>query len=145
MLNWIAWSLAVPALLAAPAWSSDRPGSLLEVPVASTTVVPPEAYAAASSVAAEGGGATAIALAVAGPFEGRTQLVIQDNESGEASSSSEVTVIRDGLLDDAIQSERWDVALARAVSGAWTINEVRKAWRCRRGAAAPTFAAAACP
>lgn len=145
MPNWLAWCTAAVAFLTAPAWSGDEPVSLLETPVASMTAIPPEAYATASGVAAEDGTPIAIALAVAGPFEGRTQHVLQDNEGSEAPASSSVTVIRDGLLDDAIQSERWDVVLDRKASGVWTISEVRKAWRCRRGAASPPFATNSCP
>jgi hypothetical protein len=56
-----------------------------------------------------------------------------------------VTVIRDGLLDDAIRGERWDIALDRTPSGAWTISEVKKAWRCRRGQQPDEFDTMSCP
>jgi hypothetical protein len=56
-----------------------------------------------------------------------------------------VTVIRDGLLDDAVRTERWDIALARTAAGPWEITEVTKAWRCWRGATTAGFAAQPCP
>jgi hypothetical protein len=56
-----------------------------------------------------------------------------------------VTVIRDGLLDDAVRTERWDIALVRTATGTWEIRQVSKAWLCWRGAPAAGFAAQPCP
>jgi hypothetical protein len=42
-------------------------------------VLAPETYSAASALAARGGAPVDIALEVVGPFEGKTQHIIQDN------------------------------------------------------------------
>jgi len=86
-----------------------------------------------------------IALAVAGAFEGKQQLIVQVNEGAESPSASRVTVIRDGLLDDAVRSERWDIDLMRTAPGPWKISQVSKSWRCWRGASTAGFAAQRCP
>jgi hypothetical protein len=102
-------------------------------------------YAEAKALASRGGTPLDIALAVAGSFEGRTQHVIQVNEGAEAPTASRVTVLRDGLLDDSVRGERWDISLERTADGVWRIKEVKRAWRCRRGAQTDSFAATRCP
>ena len=147
----ITWGYGAPEMRcklasAAPASKPGAPRTTLpDVPVAGTAIVAPAEYAQASAVAARGGTPLDIALAVAGAFEGSMQHVIQVNEGGEAPVASRVTVLRDGLLDDSIGGERWDVALARSNAGAWKISEVKRAWRCRRGANTHQFAAGRCP
>jgi hypothetical protein len=67
------------------------------------------------------------------------------NQGAEAPSASRITVLRDGLLDDSIRGERWEILLARTPAGFWTISEVKRAWRCRRGARPDRFATIRCP
>ena len=139
------WVVIGAALFAAAGWASDKHGSLADVKVTATQRVAEARYADATVLAARGGTPLAIALAVAGPFEGSTQHVIQINEGAEAPTASRVAVLRDGLLDDSVRGERWDVALERTADGAWRIKEVTRAWRCRRGAQLDRFATMRCP
>ena len=120
-------------------------GSLAELPVESTKPVAVTEYRTAAALAARGSSPIDIALAVAGPFEGATQHVIQANEGSEAPTASRVTVLRDGLLDDSVRGERWDITLQRTAAGVWSIKEVKRAWRCRRGGQPNSFAANRCP
>ena len=137
--------VAAAALLASLALAADPGPSLLKVPVASTRVVAPSEYAAATTLAAHGGAPIDIALAVVGTFEGATQHILQVNEGSEAPRASRVTVLRDGLLDDALRGERWDIALARSAAGVWRIEKVERTWRCRRGEHTDRFATTPCP
>jgi hypothetical protein len=54
-------------------------------------------------------------------------------------------LLRDGLLDDSVRSERWEVVLQRTAAGAWSIREVERAWRCRRGGQTDRFVPTLCP
>jgi hypothetical protein len=138
-------------LLAAAAWPASMAGAaesgapLTALPVTETRVVPPADYRAAASRAARGATPIEIALAAAGPFEGRLQQVIQAHEGAESPTAARVTLLRDGLLDDAVRGERWEFALRRNASGRWQIDEVRRAWRCWRGAQTDAFGATRCP
>jgi hypothetical protein len=125
-------------LSAATAVSASDLSSLIDLPVAGTVLVPMSQYRDASSGAARSGSPVDIALGLVGAFEGARQLIVQTNEGTESPSASRVTVIRDGLLDDAVRSERWD-------AGILEIGKVTKAWRCWRGARAAGFAARPCP
>lgn len=116
-----------------------------QVPVAHMQSVAPATFAAAAAVAERGGTPIEIALAIAGAFDGATQQVIQVNAGSEAPSASHVTVLRDGLLDDSVRGERWEVTLKRTPSGRWEISEVKRAWRCRRGELPDRFATVRCP
>lgn len=138
------WMMLTPAL-AATAVSASELGSLVDLPVNGSVRVAPAQYPLAAALAARTGSPVDIALSVAGPFEGARQLIVQSNEGVESPSASRVSVIRDGLLDDALRSERWDVALVRTAAGSWEIREVTRSWRCRRGAKATGFAARLCP
>ena len=141
--SWILLSAALVAATAAAA--ADRRSSLVDMKVAGMQRVEPARYAEAAAVAARGGTPLEIALAVVGPFEGSTQHIVQVNQGVESPSASRVTVLRDGLLDDSVRSERWEVALQRTAAGAWSIGGVERAWRCRRGAQTDRFAATRCP
>jgi hypothetical protein len=118
--------------------------SLIDLPVTSTALVAASQYRDASSRAARAGPPLDVALGVTGTFEGARQLIVQGNEGAESPSVSRVTVIRDGLLDDAVRTERWDIALTRTPAGTWEIRQVTKAWRCWRGARTAGFAAKPC-
>lgn len=137
--------LAAGAMAACMPPPDGPPFSLAGLPVADMASVPAPAYAGASALAAAGGSPVDIALAIAGPFEGTAQHIIQMNEGGEAPVSTRITVLRDGLLDDSVRGERWDIVLDRARPDGWTIREVRRAWRCRRGGDPERFTAALCP
>jgi len=132
------------ALMAPAVWASEL-ASLIDLPVAGRALVPKAQYGDAAPRAARTDSPVDVALSVVGPFEGARQLIVQVNEGAESPSASRVTVIRDGLLDDAVRSERWDIALTRTAAGTWEIREVAKAWRCWRGAMTAGFAAKSCP
>lgn len=137
--------LLTTALLApAGAFAGPLP-SLTELPIAGTQPVAPEKYPEASALAARGGAPVAIALEIAGGFEGSTQHIVQVNEGSEMPTASRITVLRDGLLDDSLRGERWDITLARTPAGVWSIREVKRAWRCRRGGDTDRFVAVRCP
>jgi len=144
MMKPTACTMLAVALMATAVSASDL-ASLIDLPVAGTALVPASQYRDASSRGARTSAPVDIALSVAGAFEGARQLIVQTNEGAESPSASSVTVIRDGLLDDAVRTERWDIALARTAAGTWEIREVTKAWRCWRGARTAGFAAQPCP
>jgi hypothetical protein len=129
----------------APTGAGSDPFAPADAPLASATPVAPASYAAAAGLAARGGAPLDIALAVAGPFDGRAQRITQINQGAEAPSASRVTVVRDGLLDDSVRGLRWDIALERTQAGTWRIAEVKRAARCRRGADTERFVAGPCP
>ena len=129
----------------APALATERRATLADLPVTDMTVVTPANYAVASKLAERNGTPLDIVLAVVGKFEGSTQHIIQVNEGSESPTASRVTVLRDGLLDDSVRGDRWDITFARSANGAWTIREVKRAWRCRRGPQNDRFAATPCP
>lgn len=145
MANWVRVMLVSATLASSPAWPADLRETLTEVDVAGTDRVAAAKYGGASALAARGAPPLEIALAVVGLFEGAKQHIVQVNEGAEAPSASRITVLRDGLLDDSIRSERWDIVLARTDAGTWRITEVRRAWRCWRGAQGQPFATDRCP
>ena len=130
---WITLSL----VLMAPAFGASDLASLIGLPVTGSVLVATSPNRGASPLD--------VALSVAGSFEGARQLIVQTNEGAESPSASRVIVIRDGLLDDAVRTERWDIALTRTAAGTWEISKVTKAWRCWRGAKTVGFAAQPCP
>jgi hypothetical protein len=131
--------------IASPTWAADPHRPLMELPVIDMKPVDPADYAEASTLAASGASPIDIALKIAGKLEAATQHIVQMNDRGEAPSRSRVTVLRDGLLDDSIRGERWDIALEKTPAAAWKIGEVKRAWRCRRGEFLDRFTAASCP
>lgn len=125
--------------------TSSPSSSLVGIPVADMTTVAPAEYKAATALAAGGGSPLEVALTITGPFEGVAKRIRQVNEGAETPTSTRITVVRDGLLDDAVRGERWDILLDGAATGAWSIRDVRRAWRCRRGGHRESFATALCP
>lgn len=139
-------ALAATFTLAIGAGAAEARGPALDrLPVAGMAGVPATEYASASTLAERGGTPVEIALAVTGRFEGSAQHVIQVNQGAEAPTASRVTVIRDGLLDDSVRGDRWEIRLDRTSAGTWAIKDVKRAWRCRRGGAPDRFVATRCP
>ncbi len=103
------------ALMAPVVSAASELASLLDLPVAGTVLVAAAQYHQTPS---RSGSPVDIALGIAGPFEGARQLIAQANEGAESPSASRVTVIRDGLLDDALRAERWDIHLGRTAAAA---------------------------
>ena len=137
---------SLPAILIASSVQATEPWrALADLPVDGMKPMAVAEYRRAAAVAAGRGAPLDIAMAIVGPFEGATQHIIQVNQGVEAPTASRLTILRDGLLDDSVRSERWEIALERAASGAWKIGDVRRAWRCRRGAQTDRFAAERCP
>lgn len=139
-----AW-VALAPLVAAAATGAAEPAALIDLPVAGREWIAAAQWRDAEVRAARMGSPVEIALAVAGAFEGRQQLIVQVNEGAEASSTARVTLIRDGLLDDAVRSQRWDIDFTRTAAGAWQVRQVGKAWRCWRGSVSAGFGAQPCP
>lgn len=138
------WTMLALGLVAS-AVSASESASLIDLPVTGTAQVPTSQYIDATSHAARGASPLDITLGVVGLFEGNRQVIVQTNERAESPAASRVTVIRDGLLDDAVRTERWDVALGRTAAGTWEIREVTRSWRCRRGSNTAGFWAQPCP
>lgn len=138
-------ALVSALLIASPAWAADPQRPLMELPVIGMRLVDPADYAEASALAASGASPLDIALKIAGKSEAATQHIVQVNDRVEAPSRSHVMVLRDGLLDDSIRGERWDIALEMTPAAAWKIGEVKRAWLCRRGEILDRFTAASCP
>ncbi|MCJ7453245.1 MAG: hypothetical protein MUO39_12340 [Steroidobacteraceae bacterium] len=126
-----------------PLATADQPSSIIDAPVADMALIAPADYQEASALAATGRPPVDIALSIVGEFEGTTQQILQVNKGSEAPSASSVTVVRDGLLDDSVRAQRWEIALERTSEGTWAIREVRKAWLCRR-CAQQQFGTTAC-
>lgn len=145
MSSYFKWVIFSAALLALPIGAADPPTPLTELPVLDSKLVPPEEYGTASAFAARGNAPLDIALKIVGKFEGSTQHIIEVNEGNESPSASRITVLRDGLMDDSVKSERWDIALQRTAESIWGIKEVRRSWRCRRGEKTNGFASNLCP
>ena len=145
MTSYFKWVIFSAALLALPVGAADPPTHLAELPVVDSKLVTPEEYEAASAFAARGNAPIDIALKIVGAFKGSKQHIIQVNRSSETPSASSITVLRDGLMDDSVRSERWDIALERTSESIWSIKEVRRSWRCWRGEKPNRFASMLCP
>jgi hypothetical protein len=145
MANLLKRIILSAVLFASTVLAADHQPPLTELPVMDTKLLAPEGYSAASSLAARGDFPLDIVLTIVGAFEGSTQYIIQVNEGGEMPSASRITVLRDGLRDDSVRGERWDIILERAAGSVWSIKEVRKSWRCWRGEQPNRFSSKLCP
>ena len=101
-------------------------------------------FRTASAFAARGSAQLEIVLKIMGELEGSTQHISQLNEGSEVPSASRVTVARDGLMDDSVRGERWDITLERTTASLWRIRELRRAWHCWRGEQLDRFATVSC-
>ena len=118
--------------------------ALLVVPVRASVSQDVGAQGDARALAEEGGDPLSIALAVVGPFEGRTQEIRVDLDRTESPTRASVTIVRDGLLDDALRSERWDIMIERTAAFRWGLHGIARSWRCRRDAQHDDFDTLAC-
>ena len=151
----IVWGYGSPEMRCLKRPSASMPASnvraegplipLADLPIVDMKLVNPVEYREALDLAALGNGPLDIVLKIVGAFEGSTQHIIQVNEGSEAPTVSNITVLRDGLMDDSIRGVRWDIALEKNTAGVWSIKDVKRSWRCWRGEQKDRFAASACP
>ena len=132
-------------LLASTVGAADQIQSLAELPVLDSKLVAPDDYREAAAFAARGNEPLDIALMLVGTFEGAVQHIIQVNEGSESPLACRIAVLRDGLMDDSVRGERWDIALEKTAENVWSIREVRRSWRCWRGEQTDRFATNLCP
>lgn len=144
MISRASLSALCAVFVTGPMAAADQPASIIDAPVADMAVIAPADYQEAAALAAAGRPPVDIALSIVGEFDGTTQQILQVNTGSEAPSASSVTVVRDGLLDDSVRAQRWEIALERSAEGTWSIREVTKAWLCRRSSQ-QQFATTACP
>lgn len=64
---------------------------------------------------------------------GRYLSVERVDELTERPQSTTITIIRAKYLDDSVWGDWNQLLLSRASSGAWYVDEARRAWRCHRG------------
>jgi hypothetical protein len=132
-------------LLASTIGAAEPTKSLAGFPVVDSKIVPPEEYREAAAFAARGNEPLDIVLKLVGKFEGAKQHIIQVNEGSESPSACRFTVLRDGLIDDSVRGDRWDIALEKTAENVWSIQQVRRSWRCWRGEQTDRFATNLCP
>ncbi|WP_028454802.1 hypothetical protein [Chitinilyticum litopenaei] len=65
------------------------------------------------------------------------KLDIRQGGKGEVVSSVDLALVMDGLLDDAVKSQRYQLKLS-FVDNRWQIDAARQDWTCRRGGKAWT-------
>jgi hypothetical protein len=122
MPNYFKWVILSAALLASTVGATDPSRPLAEVPVVEMKLVAPAEYRTASAFALRGSAPLEIVLKIVGEFEGSTQHIIQVNEGSEAPSVTRITVVRDGLMDDSVRGERWDITLERTTASLWRVK-----------------------
>ena len=86
-----------------------------------------------------------ISLAFLEDLEGHTVGIVRADSAAEAPAASTVTVIRDGLEDDAVRAIWNEFHLTQDGAGAWRLAVAHEAYRCRRGGQTDHFAADLCP
>lgn len=131
-------------LLATPGFAAEARDDARSFPVVETRPVAAAKHPRAGRLAEGGGAPIEIALAIAGRFEGSMQSVTQVNAGSESPVATRVTIVRDGLLDDSVRGEFWEVALDRTPNGKWTVRGIRQAWLCRRGENTDRFGTLLC-
>lgn len=69
----------------------------------------------------------------AGQVDYQTLTLVQRSAQQEISDQVNITVMKDGLLDDSVQGNRWQLQLHLNSKGRWQINTVKEDFSCRRG------------
>jgi hypothetical protein len=79
--------------------------------------------------------------AAAGDAQNRS---FQATSSGEGSGSATVSLLLDGLLDDSVRSQRYDLTLSRRPDGTWRIDTAQWSQRCQQGRGHQNFSTELC-
>jgi hypothetical protein len=85
----------------------------------------------------------AIVLDVTGD-QGRSQQILREDDSGEAATTTTITVIQDGLMDDSIRGFKYIFKLSKKPNGNWIIKKQSKLLRCWRGRGHEAFSKEPC-
>lgn len=116
-------------LLVSPLWAADAPAAATASSVASRPLYVGEAGAVPVQVVSAWLGERI--GNENGLFEYQ-KLDIKQSGHGEEIRQVDITVLLDGLLDDAVKSQRYQLRLEYAGTQ-WQIVSARQDWTCRRG------------
>lgn len=72
--------------------------------------------------------------------EAKTQVRSVETTGGQA----KVIAINDGLSDDSVRGERYELELMRQADGSWLPSRARRSWRCWPSRGHASFSAAPC-
>lgn len=73
-----------------------------------------------------------------------TQRSFQATSSGEGGASASASLTLEGLLDDSVRAERYDLTLSRRQDSTWQIDSASWAQRCQQGRGHQAFTPAPC-
>lgn len=139
----VAALVTVPALAEAPAALPTAP---CDVPVVSYAELDPATFELRAGL---GPGTTALQLrdaalrAVAPPLS-RSLRVVMSGEPEADVAPKTVTIVAEGLADDAVASELTELVFDRR-GERWFVARARRALLCRRGAVTDRFVRGPCP
>jgi hypothetical protein len=68
----------------------------------------------------------------------------QATSAGEGRGSATVSLLLDGLLDDSVRSQRYDLTLSRRPDGTWQIDTAQWSQRCQQGRGHQNFSTELC-
>ncbi len=68
----------------------------------------------------------------------------QATSAGEGRGSATVSLLLDGLLDDSVRSQRYDLTLSRRPDGTWKIDTAQWSQRCQQGRGHQNFSPELC-
>ena len=75
---------------------------------------------------------------------GRSQQITRKDDSGEAATTTTITVIQDGLMDDSIRGFKYSFKLSKKPDGNWIIEKQSKLLRCWKGRGHEAFSGEPC-
>ena len=80
-----------------------------------------------------------------GDGETRTIRLEESRHHKEGADSSVVVLTTDGYFDDSVRGEWHRIVYERQADGSWSINSVRRAFRCYRGHHKDSYSRKWCP
>jgi hypothetical protein len=74
----------------------------------------------------------------------QTEAKTQIRSAQAAGAQAKVIAINDGLSDDSVRAERYELELARQPDGSWLLSRARRSWRCWPSRGHASFSAVPC-
>lgn len=75
----------------------------------------------------------------------RSVRIEREDDPGERSDSTTVTILEDGYLDDSVRGRWTEFRQVRMTDGTWRIVEIRRAYHCWRGHHRDSYSREPCP
>lgn len=147
-VHWLVWRAILSLLLCSAAGCAvdpaETPAALLSLPAEGAAPCPLEALEREIEAARAAKEAWVLEPLLIAHHLAQGEAKAQVRSAQATGGHAKVIPINDGLSDDSVRAERYELELLRQPDGSWLLSRVHRSWRCWPNRGHASFSAVPC-